>query len=95
MRKAISVTVICGGIAVLAVALVTLAGSRLALSHQTGDTQSLWLFYSLHRWAFLLGEVPLGANMCLAGYLLSPSRWTKQPWNRPAVLPGQRLLGPR
>jgi len=79
MQKAAAVTVMLIGIAILVAALAILTGSRLSLPPQTEQTEDLWMAYTIHKWAFLLGELPLSLAVCLLGYLLSPSRLVGRP----------------
>jgi hypothetical protein len=37
------------------------------------QAEGRWTAYGIHKWAFLVGEVPLGLGLLLAGILLWPS----------------------
>ena len=83
MRKTASLTVMILGLGVVTLAVAVLVWQGLSLPALTAQTQSQWAAYRLPHWAFLLGGLPLGLGILLAGYLLWPGR-----------LAGDSLVGP-
>ena len=74
MRKIAAALVMAAGMIILVAAMVAFAGSRFSLPPRAEQTESQWIAYEVHKWAFLLVELPLGLSVFSLGYLLWPSR---------------------
>jgi len=83
MRKIAATVVMVIGVAILVAAILALVGNRLSLLSYSEQTEGQWVAYSIHKWAFILGELPLGLAVFLLGYLLWPSRLVSGPLVRP------------
>ena len=88
MRKLAALAVMPLDLAVLAVAATVLIQHRLSLPALSVQAESQWAAYRLHRWAFLLGELPLGLGIFLSGYLLWPGRLVGDSLVRPLAVVG-------
>ena len=91
MRKLAALVVMPLGLAVLALAVAVLIQQGLSLPALSAQTEGQWTAYRLHRWAFLLGELPLGFCIFLAGYLLWPGRLVGDSLSRPLAIMGTLL----
>jgi len=76
MRKIVAAILLVLGVVVLIVATAILVRNRLSLPPWSVQTEGRWTAYGTHKWAFLVGELPLGLALLLGGYLLWPSRLT-------------------
>jgi hypothetical protein len=76
------------GLAVLALAVAALVWQGLSLPALSAQTEGQWAAYRLHRWAFLLGGLPLGLGIFLSGYLLWPGRLAGDSLARPLAVVG-------
>ena len=88
MRRATFLAVITLGLAVLALAVAALIRHGFFMPPLSAQTEIQWAAYRLHRWAFLLGEVPLGLGIFLTGYLLRPGRLVGDSLARPLAVVG-------
>jgi len=88
MRRVAALAVMSLGLVVLAVAVTVLIQHGLSLPAPSAQTEGQWAAYQLHRWAFLLGELPLGPGIFLAGYLLWPGRLVGDSLVRPLAVVG-------
>ena len=88
MRRVMASVVMILGLAVLALAVAVLIQHGLSLPALSAQTESEWTAYRLHRWAFLLGGLPLGLGIFLAGYLLWPGRLVGDSLVRPLAVVG-------
>ena len=88
MHKVAATAVMVMGMIILIAALVALIGNRLSLPPHSEQTEGRWVAYSIHKWAFLLEELPLGLAVFLLGYLLGPSRLAREPLVRPLAVLG-------
>ena len=88
MRRVAALAVMPLGLIVLAVAAVVLVQQGLSLPALSAQTEGQWAAYRLHRWAFLLGGLPLGLGILLAGYLLWPGRLVGDSLVRPLAVVG-------
>lgn len=91
MRKLAALVVMPLGLVVLAVAVVLLVQQGLSLPAPSVQTEGQWAAYRLHRWAFLLGELPLGLGILLGGYLLWPGRLVGDSLVHPLAVVGTLL----
>ena len=74
MRKIVAMVLMVLGMVGLVAATVALVRNRLSLPPCSVQTEGRWTAYGMHKWAFLVGELPLGLGLLLAGVLLWPSR---------------------
>ena len=76
MRRLVAMLLMALGIIALVAAMAALAWNWLSLPPWSVQTEGRWTAYGIHKWAFLVGELPLGLSLLLGGYLLRPSRPT-------------------
>lgn len=76
MRKTAAIVLAALGIIVLVAAIIALILNRLSLPPWSVQTEGRWTAYGMHKWAFLVGELPVGLALLLGGILLWPSRLT-------------------
>ncbi len=76
------------GLVVLVLAIAVLIQHGLSLPALSTQTEGQWAAFRLHRWAFLLGELPLGLGILLGGYLLWPGRLVGDSLVRPLAVAG-------
>jgi len=76
MRKVLAMVLMALGIIVLVAATAVLVRNRLSLPPWSVQTEGRWTAYGMHKWAFVVWELPLGLAVLMAGYLLWPSRLT-------------------
>ena len=88
MRRVTATVVMILGLAVVALAVAVLVWHGLSLPALSAQTDSQWVAYRLHRWAFLLGGLPLGLGILIAGYLLWPGRLAGDSLVRPLAVVG-------
>jgi len=88
MRRVAGLAVMPLGLVVLAVAVTVLIQHGLSLPAPSVQTEGQWAAYRLHRWAFLMGGLPLGLGIFLAGYLLWPGRLVGDSLVRPLAVVG-------
>ncbi len=91
MHRVAALAVMPLGLTVLAVAVTVLIQHGLSLPALSAQTEGQWAAYRLHRWAFLLGELPLALGILLTGYLLWPGRLIGDSLVRPLAVVGALL----
>jgi len=78
MRKIIAMMIMVLGIIALVAAIAALVWNWLSLPHWSVLTEGRWTAYGIHEWAFFMWELPLGLALLLGGFLLWPSKVSRQ-----------------
>jgi len=78
MHKIIAMVLMVLGIIALVAAIAALVWNRLSLPHWSVQTEGRWTAYGIHEWAFFVWELPLGLALLLGGFLLWPSKVSRQ-----------------